>query len=83
MKGRSIKDEGNIGRQHEAVVPSDTTTFAPSWLYVGGTGTITVVLSGGSNAEAYHDFHGFMPQEVVKVMATGTDANMYIIRIRN
>lgn len=65
----------------EAVTPSDSTTFAPSAIYVGVSGNVAVVTANGDAATFVGVVGGgLLPVQVIKVMSTGTTA-VSIIRV--
>lgn len=62
-----------------AVTPSDSTTFAPSVVYVGGAGNVQVTTAQGDQVV----FSGLsagqsIPVQVIKVWATSTTATSLI-----
>lgn len=63
------------------VTPSDTTTFEPSTLYIGGTGMVSVQTVGGDVVN-FNNVVGWFPVKVVKVRSTSTTATG-IIRLFN
>jgi hypothetical protein len=65
-----------------AVTPSNSTTFAPSTLYVGTGGDLRVTTAGGDTVTFSSLANGFFPVKVVSVFATGTTASN-IIRLFN
>lgn len=65
----------------EAVTPSDSATFIPSLIYVGGTGAVKVTTSQGTDVV----FSGVpagntIPVRVIKVWSTSTTATA-IVRV--
>lgn len=64
-----------------AVTPSDSTalSYVTRWVYVGGTGTLTVIMADGTTCE----FQGIpagtlLPIRVSQVKATGTSATLIV-----
>lgn len=62
-----------------AVTKSDTTTYPPSALYVGGTGDVAVVTSGGDTCTFTNVPVGFFPVQITKVLSTGTTASGFVV----
>lgn len=64
-----------------AVTTSDTATFNPSVLYVGGAGNLKVTTAQGTDVTFPSVPAGFvLPVQVIRVWATGTAATS-IVRI--
>jgi hypothetical protein len=64
------------------VVPNDTTQFAPSTLYIGGSGNIRVMTAGGDVVTFHGAPAGFFPVKVIRVLNTNTSATQ-IVRLFN
>jgi hypothetical protein len=59
-----------------AVTPSDTVTFEPSIIFVGGVGNVTVRTAQGSTVLFFSVPGGtVIPVQVIQVRATGTNAS--------
>lgn len=64
-----------------AVTPSDTNTFNPSVLFVGGVGNVTLKTAQGSTVLFFSVPGGsIIPVQAIQVLATGTTASN-IVRI--
>jgi hypothetical protein len=59
-----------------SVTPSDTVTFEPSIIFVGGLGNVTVKTAQGSTVLFFSVPGGtVIPVQVIQVLATGTNAS--------
>ena len=64
-----------------SVTPSDTNSFPPSVLFVGGVGNVTILTAQGSTVLFFSVPGGsIIPVQATKVLATGTTASN-IVRI--
>lgn len=71
----------NPARRLAAVTPSDTATINinAAALYVGGTGNVAVVTTGGSTVTFSSVPAGtILPVQVTQVLATGTTATLMV-----
>jgi len=75
-----MKTPNFIGDHATAVTPSDTETFGPSLIFVGGAGTITVRDVSGSTVQFTAPAGVTLPVLATGVMATGTAATL-IVRV--
>lgn len=63
----------------ETVTKSDSTTFNPSVIYIGGTGDIKVTTTQGTDVTFPSVPAGFvLPVQVIKVWSTGTTATSMV-----
>ncbi len=77
-----IRDTVTQPTRAQDVTPSDSTTFAPSTLYVGNTGNVRVTTAGGDTVTFHAVTPGFFPVRVIKVLNTNTTASQ-ILRLFN
>jgi hypothetical protein len=81
MSNSGIGSAGTPGfGQHAAsVTKHDTNKFAPSYIFVGTAGTVTVDTAGGETDVAFVAPAGLvLPVECIRVKSTGTDANDFV-----
>ena len=69
-----------VGTHAFAITPSDFTVFSPPtrWLWIGSTGTLTVVMNDGSQIAFGAVPVGRIPLSVQQVLSTGTSASAIV-----
>ncbi len=82
LRSRAGRDQAVQAEHAAAVTPNDSTNLSDVskygmtlGLYIGTTGTLTVIMASGATVTFTSVAVGFIPLNVVRVLSTGTTAS--------
>ena len=80
VRGQFAAMPDAVGSHAFAITPSDFTVFSPPtrWLWIGSTGTLTVVMNDGGQIAFGTVPVGRLPLSVQQVLSTGTSASAIV-----